>query len=161
MVNSADFKIKGRPKIWNCLYDCAPFIFMIVCLFTIDISKNRFTEIPKEVCEFTLLEKLDCYNNSIRSLPESITQLQYLKYLNLRSVILSHITLLSTHHQTRPQISQSSFEFLSNSKICLNVSIWYVLIQVFIQAINVIDSWKKIVFEPNDVSCPNIGATYT
>lgn len=64
----------------------------------VDISRNRFTEIPREVCEFSLLEKLDCYNNSIRSLPESIARLQYLKYLNLRSVTPSYYHLWSSPH---------------------------------------------------------------
>lgn len=48
-----------------------------------DLSKNRFTELPNEICEFFLLERLDCYHNVMRAIPESIITLQTLNYLNL------------------------------------------------------------------------------
>ncbi|XP_067121970.1 DISP complex protein LRCH3 isoform X2 [Centruroides vittatus] len=48
-----------------------------------DLSKNRFTELPSEICEFFLLEQLDCYHNVMRAIPESVITLQSLSYLNL------------------------------------------------------------------------------
>lgn len=66
------------------LADCSDSFVLTFFLCVVDISKNRFTDIPKEICEFVLLEKLNCYNNSIRSLPQNITRLQYLSYLDIR-----------------------------------------------------------------------------
>lgn len=69
------------------------------CVLT-DLSKNRFGEIPPEVCEYTSMESLNCYYNVIKSIPEAITQLQLLTHLNLRSVLgwetpeLFHFTVI-------------------------------------------------------------------
>ena len=49
-----------------------------------DISRNRFTEIPLDICAYCSLEKLNCYHNVIRCLPEALVQLQALVHLNLR-----------------------------------------------------------------------------
>ncbi|XP_066562508.1 leucine-rich repeat and calponin homology domain-containing protein 1 isoform X6 [Amia ocellicauda] len=48
-----------------------------------DLSKNRLTEIPTEVCQFISLETLNLYHNCIKVIPETITSLQSLTYLNL------------------------------------------------------------------------------
>ncbi|GAB1600914.1 leucine-rich repeat and calponin homology domain-containing protein 4-like isoform X2 [Argonauta hians] len=48
-----------------------------------DISKNRFTEIPPEVGEYASLERLNCYHNLIRTIPENVGHLQVLTHLNL------------------------------------------------------------------------------
>ncbi|XP_014774350.2 leucine-rich repeat and calponin homology domain-containing protein isoform X16 [Octopus bimaculoides] len=48
-----------------------------------DISKNRFTEIPEEIGEYASLERLNCYHNLIRSIPENVGHLQVLTHLNL------------------------------------------------------------------------------
>ncbi|XP_060588459.1 leucine-rich repeat and calponin homology domain-containing protein 2-like isoform X5 [Ruditapes philippinarum] len=63
-----------------------------------DVSKNRLSEVPKEVCTYISMEKLDCYHNVIKSIPEAIVQLQALTYLNLSrnqlSIIPSFISQL-------------------------------------------------------------------
>lgn len=48
-----------------------------------DLSRNRLTELPVEVCMFVSLENLNLYQNCLRSLPESLINLQSLTYLNL------------------------------------------------------------------------------
>ncbi|XP_076340596.1 leucine-rich repeat and calponin homology domain-containing protein 1-like isoform X3 [Tachypleus tridentatus] len=48
-----------------------------------DLSKNKFNELPNQVCEFFLLEVLNCYHNVIRCLPDSVTALQSLTFINL------------------------------------------------------------------------------
>ena len=48
-----------------------------------DISKNRFDKIPREICMFSGLEKLRCYHNSIRIVPEYITYMSNLRHLDL------------------------------------------------------------------------------
>lgn len=58
------------------MYDCY--------FFLLDLSKNRLSELPEEICSYTLLEEIDCYNNVIRSVPYAIVNLQSLAYLNLR-----------------------------------------------------------------------------
>ncbi|XP_050302800.1 leucine-rich repeat and calponin homology domain-containing protein isoform X2 [Anthonomus grandis grandis] len=48
-----------------------------------DLSKNRFNELPEEVTDFHFLERLHCYHNSIRHIPDTISSLQCLNFLDL------------------------------------------------------------------------------
>ncbi|XP_067362301.1 DISP complex protein LRCH3 isoform X6 [Channa argus] len=48
-----------------------------------DLSRNRLSELPQEVCLFVSLESLNLYQNCLRSLPDSLINLQALTYLNL------------------------------------------------------------------------------
>uniref|UniRef100_A0A8C1TRW7 Leucine-rich repeats and calponin homology (CH) domain containing 3 n=1 Tax=Cyprinus carpio TaxID=7962 RepID=A0A8C1TRW7_CYPCA len=48
-----------------------------------DLSRNRLTELPVDVCMFVSLESLNLYQNCLRSLPESLINLQSLTYLNI------------------------------------------------------------------------------
>ncbi|XP_064165890.1 leucine-rich repeat and calponin homology domain-containing protein 1-like isoform X6 [Anguilla rostrata] len=48
-----------------------------------DLSKNRLTDVPSEVCHLVSLETLNLYHNCIRSIPDSIISLQTLTSLNL------------------------------------------------------------------------------
>ncbi|XP_056396252.1 leucine-rich repeat and calponin homology domain-containing protein 2 isoform X2 [Hyla sarda] len=54
-----------------------------------DLSKNRFTEIPLDVCLFAPLETLNLYHNCIKCIPETIKNLQMLTYLNISRNLLS------------------------------------------------------------------------
>ncbi|XP_064206281.1 leucine-rich repeat and calponin homology domain-containing protein 2-like isoform X6 [Anguilla rostrata] len=54
-----------------------------------DLSRNRFTEIPPEVCHFAPLESLNLYHNCIKCIPEAIINLQMLTYLNISRNLLS------------------------------------------------------------------------
>ncbi|MFT7796148.1 leucine-rich repeat and calponin homology domain-containing protein 2 [Arapaima gigas] len=54
-----------------------------------DLSKNRFSEIPSEVCLFAPLESLNLYHNCIKCVPEAIINLQMLTYLNISRNLLS------------------------------------------------------------------------
>ncbi|XP_042165612.1 leucine-rich repeat and calponin homology domain-containing protein 2 isoform X4 [Oncorhynchus tshawytscha] len=54
-----------------------------------DMSKNRLTEIPPEVCLFAPLESLNLYHNCIKCIPETIINLQMLTYLNISRNLLS------------------------------------------------------------------------
>jgi len=49
-----------------------------------DLSKNRLTELPTELCHFVSLETLNLYHNCIKIIPDAIVNLQMLTYLNLR-----------------------------------------------------------------------------
>lgn len=53
--------------------------------FFLDLSRNRFCELPEEVASFSFMETLLLYHNSIRSLSASIKSLTSLTYLDLRS----------------------------------------------------------------------------
>ncbi|XP_035380999.1 DISP complex protein LRCH3 isoform X9 [Electrophorus electricus] len=48
-----------------------------------DLSRNRLSELPVEVCMYVSLENLNLYQNCLRSLPESLINLQALTYLNI------------------------------------------------------------------------------
>ncbi|KAM4021111.1 leucine-rich repeat and calponin homology domain-containing protein 2 isoform 3-T3 [Anomaloglossus baeobatrachus] len=54
-----------------------------------DLSKNRFAEIPLDVCLFAPLETLNLYHNCIKCIPETIKNLQMLTYLNISRNLLS------------------------------------------------------------------------
>ncbi|XP_069395448.1 leucine-rich repeat and calponin homology domain-containing protein 2 isoform X3 [Paralichthys olivaceus] len=54
-----------------------------------DLSKNRLTEIPPEVCLFAPLESLILYHNCIKCVPEAIINLQMLTYLDISRNLLS------------------------------------------------------------------------
>uniref|UniRef100_A0A8C0HS01 Leucine rich repeats and calponin homology domain containing 2 n=1 Tax=Buteo japonicus TaxID=224669 RepID=A0A8C0HS01_9AVES len=62
---------------------------IIFFLLLLDLSKNRFTEIPPDVWLFAPLETLNLYHNCIKSIPESIKNLQMLTYLNISRNLLS------------------------------------------------------------------------
>jgi Leucine-rich repeat (LRR) protein len=49
-----------------------------------DLSKNRFSEVPAEICQFSCLERLDLYHNVLRAVPDNIQNLRSLIYLDLR-----------------------------------------------------------------------------
>uniref|UniRef100_A0A8D3D521 Calponin-homology (CH) domain-containing protein n=1 Tax=Scophthalmus maximus TaxID=52904 RepID=A0A8D3D521_SCOMX len=48
-----------------------------------DLSKNRLTDVPSEVCHLVALETLSLYHNCIRTIPDGIISLQSLTSLNL------------------------------------------------------------------------------
>ncbi|NXF97751.1 LRCH1 protein, partial [Eubucco bourcierii] len=56
-----------------------------------DLSKNRLTEVPTELCHFVSLETLNLYHNCIKIIPDAIVNLQMLTYLNLSRNQLSSL----------------------------------------------------------------------
>ncbi|KAJ8379182.1 hypothetical protein AAFF_G00230940, partial [Aldrovandia affinis] len=48
-----------------------------------DLSRNRLTDVPSEVCHFVALESLNLYHNCIRTIPDTIISLQTLTSLDL------------------------------------------------------------------------------
>ncbi|KAM8835311.1 leucine-rich repeat and calponin homology domain-containing protein 2 isoform 5-T5 [Synchiropus picturatus] len=54
-----------------------------------DLSKNRLSEIPPDVCLFAPLESLNLYHNCIKFIPEGIINLQMLTYLDISRNLLS------------------------------------------------------------------------
>ncbi|NXK84575.1 LRCH1 protein, partial [Amazona guildingii] len=56
-----------------------------------DLSKNRLTEVPTELCHFVSLETLNVYHNCIKIIPDAIVNLQMLTYLNLSRNQLSSL----------------------------------------------------------------------
>ncbi|CAF0955304.1 unnamed protein product [Adineta steineri] len=58
---------------------------------TADLSRNRFIEFPRILCSFFSLERLNLYNNAIKSIPEQIVQIHMLKILDLSRNQLAYI----------------------------------------------------------------------
>lgn len=56
-----------------------------------DFSKNRLTEVPVEVCHFVSLEALNLYQNCIKVIPDTLSNLQMLTYLNISRNQLSSL----------------------------------------------------------------------
>uniref|UniRef100_A0A8B9BMG2 Leucine rich repeats and calponin homology domain containing 1 n=1 Tax=Anser brachyrhynchus TaxID=132585 RepID=A0A8B9BMG2_9AVES len=67
-----------------------PALLSFLSLF-IDLSKNRLTEVPTELCHFVSLETLNLYHNCIKVIPDAIVNLQMLTYLNLSRNQLSSL----------------------------------------------------------------------
>ncbi|RXG70847.1 Leucine-rich repeat and calponin homology domain-containing protein 1 [Armadillidium vulgare] len=65
-----------------------------------NLSKNRFSEVPSEICEYESLEKIHLYHNVIKSLPDQLANLQSLSHLilsrNQLSVLPSCVCQLSS-----------------------------------------------------------------
>nr|XP_014344691.1 PREDICTED: leucine-rich repeat and calponin homology domain-containing protein 3 isoform X10 [Latimeria chalumnae] len=63
-----------------------------------DLSRNRLSEVPAEVCQFVSLESLNLYQNCIRYIPEAVLNLQALTFLNVSrnqlSVLPAHVCSL-------------------------------------------------------------------
>ena len=59
---------------------------------TVDLAKNRLSEIPKELLRFKPLEKLILNTNIIRSIPDiNVNQLKCIKILDLNSNRLTYL----------------------------------------------------------------------
>ncbi|XP_071838097.1 uncharacterized protein [Apostichopus japonicus] len=48
-----------------------------------DLSKNKLSELPTDLCGYLSLQNLSCYSNFIRAIPDEIVNLNNLTYLNL------------------------------------------------------------------------------
>lgn len=53
-------------------------------LFPLDLSRNRFPEVPEAACQLVSLEGLSLYHNCLRCLNPALGNLTALTYLNLR-----------------------------------------------------------------------------
>ncbi|KAK3095699.1 hypothetical protein FSP39_017790 [Pinctada imbricata] len=86
-INLSGRKLREYPKL-STKYDLADT----------NLSKNRLGEVPTEICEYRSLDRLNCYHNVIKILPEALTQLQNLTHLcisrNQLTVIPSFIKQL-------------------------------------------------------------------
>lgn len=94
------------------------YIFhQLLFLHFADLSKNRLTEIPPEVCLFAPLESLNLYHNCIKCIPEAIINLQMLTYLDVRCVIantiLHYIQLPVSHYTHLTKVNAFVFRFIS------------------------------------------------
>ncbi|KAK6962395.1 leucine-rich repeat and calponiny domain-containing protein 2-like isoform X1 [Biomphalaria glabrata] len=78
-------KLRDYPKLYT-KYDLSDTTH-------VDISRNRLTELPHEVCDYIHVERVNCYHNVIRSIPDAISQLQTLTHLNLSR---NQLTVLPT-----------------------------------------------------------------
>ncbi|KAK4879640.1 hypothetical protein RN001_007786, partial [Aquatica leii] len=76
-------KLKDFPKAYS-KYNLSDTVIA-------DLSKNRFNELPEEITEFLFLERLHCHHNAIRQIPDNISSLQCLNYLDLSR---NHLTVL-------------------------------------------------------------------
>ncbi|XP_077578700.1 DISP complex protein LRCH3 isoform X2 [Stigmatopora nigra] len=59
-----------------------------------DLSRNRLSDLPPEVCLLVSLESLNVYQNCLRSLPDHMINLQALTYLNLSRNQLSALPVV-------------------------------------------------------------------
>ncbi|KAM3924063.1 leucine-rich repeat and calponin homology domain-containing protein 4 [Leptodactylus fuscus] len=53
-----------------------------------DLSRNRLSELPQEICHLVSLESLTLYHNCLRTLSPSLSNLQALTYLNISRNLL-------------------------------------------------------------------------
>ncbi|KAM4749434.1 leucine-rich repeat and calponin homology domain-containing protein 4 [Rhinophrynus dorsalis] len=56
-----------------------------------DLSKNRLSDVPADICQLVSLEFLNLYHNCLRSVPSAISNLQVLTYLNISRNLLSSL----------------------------------------------------------------------
>merc|ERR1719225_1189175 len=75
--------LKSFPKN-RCKYDLKDTV-------SVDLSKNKLTELPQECTDYYSLERLVLYHNFIRSIPDSVIYLQSLQFLDLSRNSLSYL----------------------------------------------------------------------
>ena len=83
------------PKHYNYNVHCDYYFSTQFCITTpVDISKNKFAEIPEDITKCENLEELNCYHNMIRSIDKFNTvSLRFLCKLNLSRNLLSRSEL--------------------------------------------------------------------
>ncbi|KAF1462691.1 Leucine-rich repeat and calponin homology domain-containing protein 1, partial [Spheniscus demersus] len=86
-LNLSGRKLKDFSK---CIFLMVQKMYLLFFFFS-DLSKNRLTEVPTELCHFVSLETLNLYHNCIKIIPEAIVNLQMLTYLNLSRNQLSSL----------------------------------------------------------------------
>ncbi|XP_033760397.1 leucine-rich repeat and calponin homology domain-containing protein 2-like isoform X5 [Pecten maximus] len=92
-INLSGRKLKEYPQSVSAKYD-------LIDTIGADLSKNRLQDVPKEICDFASMEKLNCYHNVLKFLPDALVQLQALTHLNLSRNQLSVIPAFISHlHQ--------------------------------------------------------------
>lgn len=78
--HTGDLKLNGRKlkelPSYAAKYDLRDIVHA-------DLSKNRLSELPTELCGLVLLERLDCHSNVLRVVPPCVAALQALTYLDL------------------------------------------------------------------------------
>ncbi|XP_065312930.1 leucine-rich repeat and calponin homology domain-containing protein 1-like isoform X2 [Gordionus sp. m RMFG-2023] len=84
ILNLSRQKLREYPKITN--YDLTDTI-------ELDISRNRITDFPKEVCDYVSLERVDFSSNSLKTIALNIVNLKALSVLNLSCNQLSYLPL--------------------------------------------------------------------
>ncbi|RUS83426.1 hypothetical protein EGW08_008798, partial [Elysia chlorotica] len=77
-------KLRDYPKICS-KYDLSDTTH-------VDVSRNRLIDIPSEFCDYVNAERINCYHNVIRSIPDAISQLQSLTHINLSRNQLTVLT---------------------------------------------------------------------
>jgi len=75
--------LKTFPK-HRCKYDLKDTV-------TVDLSRNKLSELPPECTDYFSLEKLVLYHNTIRTIPDSVVYLQSLRFLDLSRNQLSYL----------------------------------------------------------------------
>ncbi|XP_065600002.1 leucine-rich repeat and calponin homology domain-containing protein 1 isoform X2 [Cyrtonyx montezumae] len=89
-AHSGGLKLSGR-KLKEFPRSAAALTHDLSDTVRADLSKNRLTEIPTELCHFVSLETLNLYHNCIKIIPDAIVNLQMLTYLNLSRNQLSSL----------------------------------------------------------------------
>ncbi|XP_046379814.2 DISP complex protein LRCH3-like isoform X4 [Haliotis rufescens] len=98
-------KLKDYPKISTK--------FDLVDTIVADLSKNRLGDVPLEICEYHSMERLNCYHNVIKVIPEAIVQLQALTHLNLSRNQLSVLPPTLCHLQALEVLLASNNKLVS------------------------------------------------
>ncbi|XP_075278189.1 leucine-rich repeat and calponin homology domain-containing protein 1 isoform X3 [Opisthocomus hoazin] len=89
-ANSGGLNLSGR-KLKEFPRSAAALSHDLSDTVRADLSKNRLTELPTELCHFVSLETLNLYHNCIKIIPDAIVNLQMLTYLNLSRNQLSSL----------------------------------------------------------------------
>ncbi|XP_043927973.1 leucine-rich repeat and calponin homology domain-containing protein 1 [Protopterus annectens] len=111
-ANSGVLNLSGRK-----LKDFPRFAFNYDLSDTVeaDLSKNRLTEVPVDICEFVSLETLNLYHNCIKVIPDAIINLQTLTYLN---IVCFDVLLLFASSKSKINVKmQPSFLILNPSSL--------------------------------------------
>ncbi|KAH8009332.1 hypothetical protein HPB51_015655 [Rhipicephalus microplus] len=93
--HTGDLKLNGRKlkelPTYAAKYDLRDIVHA-------DLSKNRLSELPTELCGLVLLERLDCHSNVLRVVPACVSALQALSYLDLSTASSVQSSVFEVEH---------------------------------------------------------------
>lgn len=82
VLQLADYKLKEIPDEALNLCDV---------LRNLDLSKNKLSILPEEICKFKLLKQLNLDTNKIESLPNSLSNLKKLEIINVSNNLITFL----------------------------------------------------------------------
>ncbi|XP_075979034.1 leucine-rich repeat-containing protein 57-like [Anticarsia gemmatalis] len=102
VLQLSDYKLKEIPVEAQNLCDT---------LRNLDLSKNRLSTLPDDICKFKLLKQLNLDTNKIETLPNTLSNMKKLEMLNVSNNLISFLP------DSFAQLSNLKQVYLNNNRL--------------------------------------------